>query len=676
MSEVADTMVLLETPSLKRVLVDSPTGFGTASFRAMPSPTDLMASPTDNEGTLALNGKHYVLGGRQAGSIGYLRHCFVERPRGGRRCEVVFGGADGLPQGLIVKLIYDMPDACPVLIKSIRVENDSDTAVWLNGMQIESFTPAVTGPYSLILENDYVRDAMTVNGKRARSPWIENQAEYVDALLHTRAEPTRFAYPVELDRWIPAAGRFDSFRVYEFVTTTSHEELRGLAFRRATRELFPWTRVCHLCCALAPARQVADYYRGIELAAEVGYEAVLLSHGWVDGKLTSPLFTNYNDYRLREDLFPNGWHDVWKLTNFAHARGMQIAFYAVYVQTWRNTEDAPEVHKNNRWELKWAADDDSQRWGRALDPATDWGLFVNRKIEDAIIRGGFDAWHLDGPYYGDINVAEGRGVRPGGASQLLAWERQVAFYQRMRALRLHGEAAQGFCAFAHGMSRITTSGYDESDFWSRGIRDQILAMRRGAYCFTKVYRPEQASSFIPVMSWSEAADGPSLEPLEKNAELYDAYLANCYGYGFEGRAFQRVPYEGPRSKAVVLRWLDFWKSHADFFKEGYLMHVREPDGRRIDGIAHVILDDQRPRMLVVVYNPTDEEREEEITLPVGLLDWPTEGWAARAEDGRMQKAARGRIRVRVPARNATWYEMSLESLGPPLTPGLQRASEA
>ncbi|MDF7827079.1 hypothetical protein P4B35_23855, partial [Pontiellaceae bacterium B12227] len=253
------------------------------------------------------------------------------------------------------------------------------------------------------------------------------------------------AYPVRPVRELEPGGSFDSFRVFEFAITNRSEEARGLEYRRATRALFPWTRIRSLSCALAPSNDVRQYYAGIESAAEAGYEAVMLGHGWVKGVLTHPLFTNYNDYLPRPDLFPDGWNDIHKLTDFAHQLGLKISCYTIYVNTWRDPDDPPQVLRDNDWELIWAQEDNSERWGPTLDPATGWGLFVNEKLEELITRGGFDSWHLDGPYYGDLCVAENRDYAAGG-NQVLAWERQVEFYQRMRELGLHGEAAQGFAA--------------------------------------------------------------------------------------------------------------------------------------------------------------------------------------------------------------------------------------
>ena len=638
-------------------------GIKTLSFKSLPSGCELFKIGGSREGSVRINGEEFVFGGDSENSLALSSSQARSNHKGWDVFELLFESGQKLPDGLEFKLVYEAPKDINVLIKSVVIENNSDDIIRVDGMCVEAFSADLSGPMSLMLENDYVRGAMKVNGENARSAWIEGQPDYVKSLLNTSDSPTRFEYPVELDQWISPSQKFTSFKVYEFIVPVENEELRGVAFRKATRKLFPWTCNRHLNCTLSPARAVEEYYRGIDSAADAGYEFVLLCHGWLDGILTPPIFTNYNDYELRPELFPNGWSDVRKMTDYAHSKGLGIYFYTIYKETWhmdgwREGFEIPKVQKDNDWELIWADDDESPRWGPTLDPGTDWGLFVNRKIEESIVNGGFDGWHLDGPYYGDVSVAENRGYKAGGPNQFIGWERQKQFYQRMKSLGYHGEAAQGFCGFPHGMNRITTTGYDEGDFGTMEMKGQILATRRGAYIFTKVYRPEQAITFIPVVAWSPEADAPCLEPMEENAELYEAYLSFCFGYGFEGRTFQRVAFEGPKSEAAVRRWLGFWKEHSDYFKKGYLLHLRIPDGENIDAVAHYLVDGESHKLLVVAYNPTEEELSDELSLPFDVV--PGGSWRAACEDGGEQVVEDGKLKVTVGRMGAVWYELEFE----------------
>ncbi len=404
----------------------------------------------------------------------------------------------------------------------------------------------------------------------------------------------------------------------------------------------------------------------------MGFEAVSFWHGWIRRGLTSPLFTNYSDYELRPELFPDGWADVRRLTDFVHARGMEAGFYTIYVNTWREPGGCQRDRENN-WKMLWAEDDHSARWGETFDPASDWGPYVNRQIEETILKGGFDNFSLDGPYYGDVNVAENRGVRAGGPNQVLAWNRQKEFYQRMKTRNIHGEAAQGFPAFANGLSRIGTTGYNEGDFHTRTILDQVYVNRRSAYHFVKLYRPEMASTFIPLHPWDFGSDEkPKMLPLEEHLVEYNAYLGFVYGYGFEGKPYQKVPYDGPRSKEIVTRWLKFWKDHALFFKAGDLLHVREPNGAQIDAIAHVVSESpaeaggrQRLRALLVAFNPTTQELTDTLEIPFSLTGMPSDGWKVVPNAGAPAIFENGKVTITVAPLDTAWCELEREGGNPP-----------
>ncbi|VGO17685.1 hypothetical protein PDESU_06287 [Pontiella desulfatans] len=640
---------VIESRYLKRELVFDAGSMRSMAFYAGTGNEPLADISVADEATVTIDGIEYVLG-----STGCSAET-VKTPRGQQL--IITCGEQPELSGVVVKLVYEAFDDVPALTKHINVENEGPREICINGIQVERIKPLIGKSHKLLLEDDYVRDALTVDGKRVYSPWIEKHRRYIDAFLNPGEEAYCFAYPVDMDWELRAGERFESFKVYEFVVPNTEEA--GLAVRKATRALFPWTCDRALGCSLAPASKVEEYYVGIDRVAEAGFEYVHLNHGWIKGVMTSPLFTNYSDYALRPELFQNGWDDIRKLSDYAHAKGLQISFYSIYVNTWMEEgANTPKAYTDHDWELIWADDDDSSRWGTTLDPAAGWGEVVNRKLSEAIDKGGFDAYHLDGPYYGDISVAENRSVKPGGPNQMLAWEYQKTFYERMKASGIHGEAAQGFQAFAHGMSRITTTGYEEGDFGDKPIQQQILANRKAAYDFTKLYRPEQATTVLPIVAWSPDEDAPDLlVPMEEHADEYNAYLANVYGYGFEGKPFCKVPFEGPKSKAVVQRWLTFWKDHSEYFKQGYLLHLKKPDGEHLDAVMHLLDTGREEKALVVVYNPAELELSGGINLSVPGFEGREKTWGYKAESGATGTVEGDCLPVSVPPSDATWYEL-------------------
>ncbi|MDF7827105.1 hypothetical protein P4B35_23985, partial [Pontiellaceae bacterium B12227] len=162
-----------------------------------------------------IDGNPYTLGGEGADALPLAGSSTEPLAHGGQLLTVSFGAGPGLPDGLAAHIIYEAPATASVLIKRIRIENGADRPVQIDGIEIERITPRVSRDVALMLENDYVRDGMTIGGERAYSPWIENHGRYIDAFMNTREEEAVFAYPVRPVRELEPGGSFDSFRVFE-----------------------------------------------------------------------------------------------------------------------------------------------------------------------------------------------------------------------------------------------------------------------------------------------------------------------------------------------------------------------------------------------------------------------------------------------------------------------------
>ncbi|MBK7599629.1 MAG: hypothetical protein IPJ07_14355 [Acidobacteria bacterium] len=64
-------------------------------------------------------------------------------------------------------------------------------------------------------------------------------------------------------------------------------------------------------------------------------------------------------------------------------------------------------------------------------------------------------------------------------------------------------------------------------------------------------------------------------------------------------------YDGPETKAVVIKWVQWFKKYRDIL-ESDVIHVRRADGRNLDAVLHV--NPSLPvKGLAMVFNPTDKE---------------------------------------------------------------------
>ncbi|MBN2128955.1 MAG: hypothetical protein JW741_05635, partial [Sedimentisphaerales bacterium] len=133
-------------------------------------------------------------------------------------------------------------------------------------------------------------------------------------------------------------------------------------------------------------------------------------------------------------------------------------------------------------------------------------------------------------------------------------------------------------------------------------------------------------------------------------------LANNLGAGVQ--ACYRGPrlYDTPETKAVVKKWVDFFKQYRDIL-ESDVIHVRRADGRDIDCLLHV--NPQLPiKGLAMVYNPLDRTVEHELKLPLYYTGL-TRTANIRERDGkptryRLDRHYNVAVPLEMSARSVTW----------------------
>ena len=105
-----------------------------------------------------------------------------------------------------------------------------------------------------------------------------------------------------------------------------------------------------------------------------------------------------------------------------------------------------------------------------------------------------------------------------------------------------------------------------------------------------------------------------LEPLSEYLDAYGAHLTQNFGSGVQ--ACYRGPrlYDTEQTKAIVKKWMDFYKEYRDIF-DSDIIHVRRPDGRDIDCILHVN-PQLKHKGLAMVYNPLDRAVKKQLKLPL------------------------------------------------------------
>ena len=116
-------------------------------------------------------------------------------------------------------------------------------------------------------------------------------------------------------------------------------------------------------------------------------------------------------------------------------------------------------------------------------------------------------------------------------------------------------------------------------------------------------------------------------------------------------------YDSDETKAVVAKWVSFYKRHRAIVTSD-IVHVRRPDMQSIDAFMHVnpFLPEKG---LAMVFNPTDSSIKQSLRLPLyytGLSD--TALVSEQEGEGRAVKLARDYsidVEVELDARSLTWF---------------------
>jgi len=126
---------------------------------------------------------------------------------------------------------------------------------------------------------------------------------------------------------------------------------------------------------------------------------------------------------------------------------------------------------------------------------------------------------------------------------------------------------------------------------------------------------------VPLVQYHGGGTAATIEPLHEHLDVYAQILTQLFGSGVQAAYRGYQLYDTDETKAVVKKWVDFYKAHRGIL-ESDIIHVRRADGRDIDAILHV--NPQLPaKGLAMVYNPLNVEVTRTITLPLyytGLVE--------------------------------------------------------
>ncbi|MBN1343136.1 MAG: alpha-galactosidase [Phycisphaerae bacterium] len=524
-----------------------------------------------------------------------------------------------------VSVRYELYDGIPVISKQIAVTNGGAAQVIVNAVQAEILAVTEQAKPRLHAESDYAFAGVQTT-RWGPDPDYKTQIDYSYnmPLLMTST------YPEGPGIQLAPGERFESFRTVELLHDSDDRERRGLARRRLYRTLAPAAMenpiLMHVRQSDSKAIRLA-----VDQCAAVGFEMVIATF-WSGFNIESedPAYIA----RFKADV------------DYAHAKGVELGGYTLMCAS---RDVGPKYNC-----ISPATSKPGSKFGQSACLASAWRDAYFHRVLAFMDATGMDVIETDGPYHGDVCASTQHQYHRGLAdSRCQQWRACVGFYRECRKRGIYINTPDWYYL---GGSNKCAMGYRETNFSLPRWR-QILISRQNIYDGTFEKTPSMGWMFVPLVQYHGGGAEATFEPLSQHLAEYEWHLAQNFGSGVQ--ACYRGPrlYDTDETKAVVKKWVDFYKKHRAIL-DSDIIHVRRADGRGIDCMMHV--NPRLPRKaLAMVYNPTDSARSTILTLPLYYTGLTTKAKIREKEGDPVEYALDRAYKVCLPAtippKSITWY---------------------
>ena len=489
---------------------------------------------------------------------------------------------------------YELYDGIPLFSKWLSISNDGGKPVRVNSFtadelklaEVESSvnTAPASEKFNLWVETDMAFGDMA---PEYAGPCVSYQSDpdYPTQVNYDRLTPCllRCQPPLGPDQEVSKDKPLESFRVFELLLDSTERERRSLARRKMYRVIAPWTQENPLMFHKVQS-DPKTVREAIDQAAEVGFEMVILSFG-----------SGFN-FESRDPAYQNGFKE---LADYGRSKGVALGGYSLLASRGAakpgdNTQDSPA------------------RYGVMPCLGTRWGLDYLTNIVDFTRHSGLGVFENDGSYPGDLCAATDHPFHRGkDDSQWVMWRAITDQYRTLRSEGVFLNVPDWY--FLTGANKCGM-GYRETN-WSLPRAEQEIIERQNMFDGTWSKTQSMGWMFVPLSQYHGGGAAATIEPLAEHLPHYEARLANLLGYGVQ--ACYRGPrlFDTPETKALVVKWVSFYKQHRDVLDNGDIIHLRRPNGRDWDGILHANPSGEE-KGLAVFYNPLAEPITRRIEVPL------------------------------------------------------------
>jgi hypothetical protein len=535
-----------------------------------------------------------------------------------------------------VEVHYELFDGIPLVSKWVVVRNGTRATVRLDTFVCELL--ALTEAESVVgsspswqlpklhVETDYsFGGAMGTLDTLPSVHWMKDPT-YTSQVSYDLQTPCLLQCrpPIGPDQEIAAGTSFESFRTFELAYDTTERERKGLARRRMYRTIAPWVTenpvLMHVRSAKPEAVKLA-----IDQCAETGFEMVILTFG------------SGFDYESRDPKYQAG---LKELADYARSKHIALGGYSLCSSRGAGT----------------AADNvvGTPTFGVAPCLGSQWGHDYLEQLRQMMENTGLSVLEHDGSYPGDTCAATNHPYHQGKEdSQWVQWKAITDLYKWCRARGAYLNVPDWY--YLSGSSKCGM-GYREVN-WSLPREYQEIIERQNIFDGTWEKTPSMGWMFVPLTEYQGGGAAATIEPLHEHLAHYEQRLANLFGAGVI--ACYRGPrlYDTDETKAVVKRWVDFYKKHRAVLNAD-LLHLRRADGRDLDYILHVN-PAGREKGLLLIYNPLEKEVSRTLRIPL-YYTGKTSTASVSERDGparsfKLDREYNIEMAVRVPARGVTWF---------------------
>ncbi|HVT12292.1 MAG TPA: hypothetical protein VHE55_08490 [Fimbriimonadaceae bacterium] len=532
--------------------------------------------------------------------------------------------------GLAVDVHYEIYDGIPLMAKWITMRNTSDKVCRIDRFESEILS-LVEAESTVDPAESWRKPLVSVFtdysfGGSTKGVYWEPEPDYKTQVNYELKTPCKLVVhpPLGPEIDLKPGASLSSFRAYELFHDSYDRERQGLAVRKMYRTIAPWTQENPIMLHLT-STDPATVHRAIDQAADCGFEMIVIS------------FWSGLDM---ENVSPDNIAKFKEFREYANSKGLELGGYSLLAS--RSIDKANDVVNPK------------PIFGASPCLGSQWGIEYFAKLRKFISETGFNLLEHDGSYPGDTCASTTHpGHRDLGDSQWKQFQEIADFYKWCRERGVFLNVPDVY--FLSGSNK-TGMGYRESN-WSLPRAQQHIHARQNLYDGTWEKTPSMGWMMVPLVEYQGGGAAATIEPLKEHLQDYGLHLANNFGYG--AQACYRGPrlYDAPETRAVVKKWVDWFKAHRDIL-ESDVIHVRRADGVNLDAVLHV--NPALPtKAMAVVYNPGDTDLEQEIVFPLyysglqGSCEMAeNDGKASRVKLDDKQRLV---LKVKVPAKGCVWF---------------------